>query len=165
MTSATTPETRALIVELAQSGMGRNEIARTLEVAAGTVSKVCERAGVAFDRRGTEHATRAKVLDARAKRAAMLEQQLTIQWLTQQRMLDVLERRGTWPTLVKAPMGSQETRRLAYIPADDFVKTQNGLSSGMAVVNRIEETLHPAAEEAGNLLDQIATGLGIVPDE
>lgn len=156
-----TPEKRAQIVDLAVAGMGRNEIARELGVAAATVSSVCERAGVAFDRRSTEQATRARVLDAKAKRAEMLEQQLTIQWLTQQRMLDVLERRGTWPTLVKAPMGSQETRRLAYIPADDFVKTQNGLSSGMAVVNRIEETLNPAAEEAGNLLDKIAGALGI----
>lgn len=159
------PGKRDRIVELAQSGMGRNQIARELGVAAATVSNVCDKAGVLFDRKGTEQATRAKVLDAKKKRAELLDQQLQIAWITQQRMLDVLEKRSTWPTLVKGPMGSMETRRLAYLPADDFQKTQNGLSSGMAVINRIEETLNPAAEEAGNLLDQIAKGLGVTPDE
>lgn len=146
------------------AGLGRNDIAREVGVAGATVSKVCEKAGILFDRRATEQATRAAAVDAKKRRAQMLAQQIEIQFLTQQAMLKSLERRGTWPTLAKGPMGSMETRRLAYIPADDFVKTQNGLSAGMAVINRLEETLNPAAEEAGNLLDLIAKGLGIEPD-
>jgi hypothetical protein len=164
LTGSIDPSKRDHIVELAMAGMGRNEIAREVGVSGGTVSKVCDKAGILFDRRATELATRAQAVDAKKRRAQMLTQQHEIQFLTQQAMLKTLERRGTWPTLAKGPMGSMETRRLAYIPADDFVKTQNGLNAGMSMINRLEETLNPAAEEAGNLLDQIAKGLGIAPD-
>ncbi|NYE50246.1 transposase [Spinactinospora alkalitolerans] len=59
------------MVELARSGLSRNEVARRAEVSTATVSRVAAAAGVAFDRSRTKNATKAKVADAKARRAQL----------------------------------------------------------------------------------------------
>lgn len=54
------PETRARILELAASGMGRNAIAREVGVSGATVTSVTEPAGIVFDWSTTELAVAAR---------------------------------------------------------------------------------------------------------
>jgi transposase-like protein len=66
-----TPEERDRIVQLAADGMSRNDIVRETGRAAGTVTKVVRDAGGGFDRTATVAATKAKQVDAKARRAAL----------------------------------------------------------------------------------------------
>lgn len=68
-----TPEEHAEIRRLHAAGIGRNEIARRIGRGPRTVSEFCEREGLTFDRTMTAVATEAKKIDARARRAALIE--------------------------------------------------------------------------------------------
>jgi len=61
------------IRELHAAGASRNDIARDLGRSAATISKWCGRLGLAFDRTSTQAATAAKVQDAKAKRAELMQ--------------------------------------------------------------------------------------------
>lgn len=71
----------AKIVELANSGMARNEIARQVGCAAATVSKYAREAGVGFDREATKAATEASKADLAERRTQLMD-----------RMMDAAER-------------------------------------------------------------------------
>lgn len=53
------PETRARAIELMKAGVGRNAIARELEISGGSVTRIARDAGHEFDWAQTEIATRA----------------------------------------------------------------------------------------------------------
>jgi transcriptional regulator with XRE-family HTH domain len=62
---------QAEIVELARSGLSRNAVARKAGVSPSTVSRIAAAEGVTFSRARTVEATRAKVADAKARRAVL----------------------------------------------------------------------------------------------
>lgn len=62
-------EKRLAICELADSGLSVREVASRLGIAPSTVTRAARRMGIAFDRSATEHATAARVADAKARRA------------------------------------------------------------------------------------------------
>jgi len=62
---------RRSIVAMVEEGTGRNEIARSIGVAASTVSSVAKQAGLTFDRQQTAVAAVAQASDARARRQAL----------------------------------------------------------------------------------------------
>lgn len=62
---------RQQIVDMAEAGSGRNEIAREVGVSPSTVSAVAKAVGLSFDRTQTEKATKAHVADAKARRATL----------------------------------------------------------------------------------------------
>lgn len=62
---------RRSIVAMIEEGTGRNEIARSVGVAASTVSSVAKQAGLTFDRQQTAVAAVAQATDARARRQAL----------------------------------------------------------------------------------------------
>ena len=66
-------KTRARVLELARSGMGRNEVARESGVSADTVTRICRAAKppVTFDRAQTKVATEARLVDLKARRTAL----------------------------------------------------------------------------------------------
>lgn len=68
-----TDEERQQIRELHADGLGRNDIARQLGRSAGIVSKVTAELGLSFDRAATKAATAAAVIDAKARRARLME--------------------------------------------------------------------------------------------
>ncbi|MEU3162914.1 hypothetical protein [Streptosporangium sp. NPDC006930] len=63
-------EKRAAILDAIKAGGKRNEIARAHGVGAGTVTKIAQEAGIAFDRSVTKNATEAKKADNAALRAS-----------------------------------------------------------------------------------------------
>jgi len=70
--SPITDTQRQNILALHKQGLSRNEIARQAKVSQSTVSKVCAEDGLTFDRSKTINATRAKVADNKARRAAIV---------------------------------------------------------------------------------------------
>lgn len=63
------PEIEKRVRELHAQGLGRNAIARQIGCADSTLSKIAARLGLSFDRTRTAEATRAKQVDAAARRA------------------------------------------------------------------------------------------------
>ncbi|WP_263091698.1 hypothetical protein [Curtobacterium sp. RIT-PI-V] len=62
---------RRSIVAMVEEGVGRNGIARSVGVAAFTVSNVAKQAGLRFDRQQTVAAAVAQATDAKARRQAL----------------------------------------------------------------------------------------------
>ncbi|MFJ4074785.1 hypothetical protein [Curtobacterium sp. NPDC089991] len=62
---------RRSIVAMIEEGTGRNEVARSVGVAASTVSSVAKQAGLTFDRQQTAVASVAQASDAKARRQAL----------------------------------------------------------------------------------------------
>lgn len=62
----------ARVRELHAQGLGRNAIARELDIGQQTTSLIAADAGLSFDRRRTEQATRAKRADAADRRQAII---------------------------------------------------------------------------------------------
>jgi transposase-like protein len=63
------PETRARVIELIRSGMGRNATARETGISAGQVSTIAKAEGLTFDRAPLKAQTEARMIDLKAKRA------------------------------------------------------------------------------------------------
>lgn len=59
------------MIELAQSGVSRNQIGKRLGRSADTVGRICAEAGIEFDRSKTAVAVAAKQMDNAAKRALL----------------------------------------------------------------------------------------------
>ncbi len=71
-TNPLTPAERKRIAKLHGEGKTRNDIARALGRSASTITKACRALGLSFDRTATKAATEAKVADAKAKRADIM---------------------------------------------------------------------------------------------
>lgn len=71
MAKALPESERQRISALHGEGLSRNAIAREMGCSSSTVSKICKELDLSFDRSSTENATRAKVIDSKAVRAAI----------------------------------------------------------------------------------------------
>ncbi|MGP7814341.1 helix-turn-helix domain-containing protein [Glutamicibacter soli] len=69
MTRPLDPAKQQEIVQLASSGMTRNEIAKKVGCAPATVSRWANRAGIEFDRSATQSAVAARQMDLKALRS------------------------------------------------------------------------------------------------
>lgn len=67
------PETRQRIAELCAQGMTRNAIAREVQLAGGTVSRIAAEIGHTFDRTETRAAVEARQVDLAAERVKLAE--------------------------------------------------------------------------------------------
>ena len=68
---AITDEQRQQVLRLHRNGEGRNAIAATVGISAGSVTKICHDAGLSFDRAATEQATKSRKADLAARRAEL----------------------------------------------------------------------------------------------
>lgn len=71
-----TDEEKDRIRELHAQGMSRNAIARDIGRALATITNFCQREGLSFDRTNQEAAARARVVDAKTRRAELADQLL-----------------------------------------------------------------------------------------
>lgn len=65
------------VVKLHGEGKSRNAIARELGIAFATVTKICQAAGLTFDRTATKAAVEARQIDNRARRVALIDRAYT----------------------------------------------------------------------------------------
>lgn len=66
-----TDEKKSLAIAMCRDGKTRNHIAKTLGIAAGSVSKIAADAGLSFDRDQIRAATEARTADLREKRSQL----------------------------------------------------------------------------------------------
>lgn len=128
-----TDEERAEIRRLHAEGHGRNEIARRVGRGKRTVSRVAEDLGLSFDRTATAIATEAKVIDARARRARIMEQ-----------LYDVIEADLTYLkkpdgyVLVEVSAGKAVPFGAERLPAQDRRALITGISTAITAASRLE---------------------------
>lgn len=67
------PDVEARVRHLHAQGLGHNEIVRDIGCAPATLAKIVKHLGLTFDRTRTAQATKAKQVDAAARRAAIVE--------------------------------------------------------------------------------------------
>jgi hypothetical protein len=150
-----TPEERAEIMRLHGLGKGRNDIARLTGRSQRTVTVVCHAEGLTFDRSATAAATEARKMDAKARRAAIVEQ-----------LYDVAEAelaylRSKQPhELVEVSAGKAVTYTPKRLPAQERRALVQSISAAMATANRLEALDSTSGVDEGiSLLGQLATGL------
>lgn len=148
-------EKRQEVRNLHAQGLTRNEIARQSGVSTYTVSRICDDAGLSFDRARTEAATKAKVVDAKARRADIIarlyDQSETI--------LTRLES-PHYKTLVKGERGKDLEVTLDFIPPADRRNdlTSIGITLDKAIALERVDTDNGSGA-ATSMLDKLAAQL------
>lgn len=156
-----TDHDRAEVRRLHGEGKGRNDIARTLELAAGTITKIARELGLSFDRAPTAQATEARKTEAAARRA-----ELELAYLAEARML-IEELRA--PVLVFNFGGKDNTyEEQLHDEPDAASKLKLMQASGIAVDRALKlsdadaSTGLPAAK---SMLGALAAGLKVAQEQ
>lgn len=145
--------------ELHTAGKSLHAIAKEMGRSKDTIARHAQRLGLTWDRDRVVAATKAKVADARARRAAAVAVELDLLELSQAQIRAGLKGEG-WQTLVKAEMGTEVTRRLKYVPPRDL-KDHTAARSAMAgIITRLDHT-DPGVEAGRSMLDALAASLGV----
>lgn len=154
-----TPEERARILALHADGMSRNDIARETGRAAGTVTKIVRDAGGTFDRSATVAATKAKQLDAKARRA-----QLKLDLLADAERL----RLRLWEpatVVLSTPKGPAEVR-LPLPPARDARDLMGAVQAAVrSHVDLDRLDVSTGADDAKSMLGQLGEALQIAVEQ
>lgn len=151
VTQADYDQVRALHAE----GHGRNEIARRLKRSPRTISVLAQEMGLDFDRTHTAVATEARKIDARARRAAIIDG-----------LYDVAEddiaylKQGGDYELAEVSMGDVVRYAVDRLPAQDRKALIGGISTATTAAAKLEAIDNDGgANEAKSMLGQLAAGL------
>jgi hypothetical protein len=147
----------ARLHELHAQGATLTAIAKALDRSKDTISKKAAAAGLGFDRSRTDAATKALVVDAKSRRAALQLRHLT----RAEHLFDRLEA-ATFHTLTRGGGGSEETSELRYVPPRDERDLALTIKAHEEASLRLD--LHDANANATvviGLLQQTAAALGI----
>ncbi|WP_219825167.1 helix-turn-helix domain-containing protein [Streptomyces roseicoloratus] len=128
-----TDEERAEIRRLHAEGHGRNEISRRVGRSARTISAQADQMGLTFDRTATAAATEAKVIDARARRARIMEQLYDVI----EADLAYLKKPDTYD-LVEVSAGKAVHFATERLPAQDRRALITGISTAITATSRLE---------------------------
>lgn len=149
-----TDETRADVRSLHAEGLGRNEIARRLTRSPRTISVLAEELGLNFDRTATAVATQARVIDARARRVALIERYNE----HAHRALDRLDREEH--NITEVSIGKVVKYKAAELPTGDV---RNLMQASIAASNQVAKLealdTNNGVDDAKSMLGQLAAGL------
>lgn len=144
----------ARLRELHAAGATLNACAKTMRRSRATISKYAARAGLTWDRTRTHAATQAKVIDAKARRRAILDRLYT----RAETVLGRLEA-NTFTTLVMSA-GSQVTETLTFVPPQDERHLSSSVATYLTSVERLEKLdADHGVEQARGMLDQIGRAI------
>ncbi|WP_234342273.1 helix-turn-helix domain-containing protein [Streptomyces leeuwenhoekii] len=152
-----TDEDRQRVRELHAKGLGRNEIARQTGRSQRTVSLIAEDLGLTFDRTATAVATQAKVADAKARRAAIVQRL----YARTERLLDQLDAadRGGFKFTTSTVHGI-ETERLDHVPGQEEKALAGAITQYMNQAVRLEQLDgDPGVDAARSMLGALAEGI------
>lgn len=150
---ALSEDQKARVLALHAEGLARNEIARRVGIAAGSVTNICRAAGIAFDRSETKQATEARRVDLAAGRIRLAEKMLA----ASEDMLDVID--GPYEVYnFGGKDNTFESRVLDSAPVE--VRRNVITTAGITFdkLTRIVEKSDTGLEQAVGVLDQIAEG-------
>lgn len=154
-----TDEERATVRELHAEGVSRNEIARRLKRSGKTVSEIAVELGLTFDRAVlTEAATRARVADARERRAALIDRA----YARAEALFDRLEAaEDSGYKFTATTVKGIETARLDHVPAQDEKALAGAAGQYLAQAARLEALDSGSGhDEDRGILAGIARALG-----
>jgi len=135
-------------------GLGRNAIARELGRSSRAVTVHSERLGLTYDRTLTAVATEAKMQDAKARRAAIIND---LYGVVEEELAYL--KSGSYD-LVEVSAGTAVSYTPARLPAQDRKALLTGIGSAMATATRLESLdTNNGVDEGISLLGQLATGL------
>lgn len=150
-----TEKERNTLRRLHAEGKSRNQIATLMRRSSRTISVYAEQLGLTFDRTKTAVATEARKTDAKARRAAIVEQ-----------LYDVVEDElaylnGAQPyDLMEVSSGTAVAYTPKRLPAQDRKALLTGVGSAMATAARLEAIDgDPGVEAARSMLGNLAEGL------
>lgn len=156
MPTPITDEDRRHVLDLHAQGVGRNDIVRRLGIAAGSVTKIVQDAGLSFDRAATRAATKARQDDLADKRTTAM-----IGMYDQSLAILARLRAPEFRTIVRAEAGAEETRTLSFVPPRDLRDLSDAASRLALAAARLEQVGNPQAERVKGLLGDIASQLGL----
>lgn len=155
-----TPAQEAELRDLHGQGLTLTAIAKQIGRDKGAVSVKAKTMGLTWDRSATAAATRAKVADAKARRATIKLRLLS----RVEHLLDRLEAEK-FTTLVPDGPGSQGTRTLTFVPPDDEKALATSMSSYLASYDRLEKLDGDGGvADAVGMLDKIADAIKAAAD-
>ena len=144
---------RERVLELHAAGLSRNDIVRTVGISAGSVTRICQAAGRAFDRASTKDATLARTRD-------MAQARIDLAWRLEKAavdMLDMIDR----PFTVFNFGGKDNTFEQAELPSAP-VEARRTIVTSAAIVfdklSRIVEKDTGGLDDAVGMLDTLAEG-------
>lgn len=152
-------EQRAEVLRLHAEGLARNEIARQLNISAGSVTSICTAAGRSFDRSETKRATEARQVDLAAGRLRLAEKMLT----ASEAMLDVID----GPYEVYNFGGKDNTFESRVLDSAPVEVRRNVITTAAITfdkLTRIVEKSDTGLEQAVGVLDTIAEGFAAVAE-
>lgn len=147
--------------QLHAEGLGRNAIAKQLGRSGKTISRIADELGLSFDRERTRVATEARVIDARAKRAALANALLDDAARLRQQL---------WEPASYVDHGGKEYNRVNWtLPEPTFAdKLKIVQATGIAVDKAVrldEYDADPGIDAAKSMLGALAKGLGAAYDQ
>lgn len=151
---AISEDQKAEVLALHAEGLARNEIARRVRIAAGSVTNICRDAGLTFDRSETKQATEARAVDLAAGRIRLAEKMLA----ASEGMLDVID--GPYEVYnFGGKDNTFESRVLDSAPVE--VRRNIITTAGITFdkLTRIVEKSDTGLEQALGVLDTLADGL------
>lgn len=154
-----TPDHDQQLTDLHATGKSLHAIAKEMGRAKSTVSVAAERLGLSWDRSKVAKATQAKVLDARARRAAAVETELELLELSQAQVRKGLKGDG-WDTLQRAEGGAEDVVTLTFVPARDLREHTAARNAMAGIITRLDHT-DPGVEAGRSMLDALAASLGV----
>ena len=155
-----TDKDRADIRALHAQGLGRNAIATRIGRSPRTVSYLAAAMNLSFDRTATAVATAARVTDAKARRAAIIEGLYDVAEddLAYLRQKDPVE-------LVEVSMGAPVRYNAPRLPAQDRKALVTAVSSATTAAARLEALDgDPETDSARSVLGALADGIRKLAD-
>lgn len=153
-----TDETRARVAELHAQGLGRNAIARELDIPAATVTGIARTLGLEFDRSATALAVRARQIDLAAERT-------TVKAMLLVRARDALEAMDA-PSLVYSFGGKDNTYAERLLDAPPVADQRNLMTiAGIALtryadLDRVDTGASNTADAVG-MVDRMHAALTV----
>lgn len=142
------------IRELHAQGMGRNAIAREIGRGQRTVSEIAAKLGLTFDRTMTAVATEARVIDAKARRADLMNRY----YEQANKQLDRLDR-GTY-TVREVSFGKVLTYETDELPTQDVRNLMQASTAASTQAAKLEALdTNNGVDDAKSMLGQLASGL------
>ncbi|MCB5168010.1 helix-turn-helix domain-containing protein [Streptomyces bambusae] len=153
-TGRVTDAERQRIRDLHAQGLGRNAIAREIGRGTRTISLICADLGLPFDRTATAVATEARMIDTRARRAALIERY----YAQAEKILARLERDEHHITEVS--IGKVVKYTAPDLPTQDVRNLVQASGAAAAQAAKLEAlNTDNGVADAKSMLGQLAAGL------
>ncbi|GAA2457016.1 helix-turn-helix domain-containing protein [Streptomyces macrosporus] len=137
--------------------LGRNEIARRMQRSPRTISVIAEELGLTFDRTMTAAATEARKIDAKARRAALIDRA----YGRAERVFDRLE--ADQYKFTSTTVNGIETEVLDHVPAHEEKALAGAITQYLNQAAKLEALdSDDGVEAAKGMVGQLLTGLSAV---